>query len=624
MSETFRGVLDGPKVWQEIRSAIFTNPPNLAAEAVDGVLKRTGYVLSPRQAKLLTALDGFIEHRQAVAAAETIYHAFPAGFKETVAAQVGVKPEKVAALYFNPLSVTIRVKPDEFERFYRKVQGLTEGKEIIYPAGFCDHNIQLIIAGKRLPCSFMDSIGNPSDTPQHEDLHVQYHLLHTGSFPSFVRGCQEFMEYRMSYYLDELDSRAGVGSAWTTYESFWTHPLRTSSFEDALKKMRGFLPNNLVKRFPDQAIIDENINRLRYRTAIIRDVFRRLEGRLVNINKPNPIVDQDYNVAFAQFLIVDQGYVAPAILEQRAPKLSEARKWFHAPKGPRGKFKTDFWADAILHTAGPAEFSFLTIMTQNSLNKAFNDSRFAGESALNLTEDSISEAVSTMAWGLKEPVRKRFDIIQRIWNSKFFKQLPLTTIDKMAIRRQVLLKGITFQHQFIDLFSKMNWNNDEGYSPREQALYRHYRKAMVERSLDMEEAAEELTAQLFAGQKLDYDKLFTRTFRKDEQRYKRLLNCVESQGREEIFDDSPLEAAIFGGFVTSIIKGHVQVKDGKMVPVSIAVKGAPSLFIRLLRWANARGFSRNDTKITREYLNILKQQKLIPFALMSITDGVLA
>lgn len=226
-----------------------------------------------------------------------------------------------------------------------------------------------------------------------------------------------------------------------------------------------------------------------------------------------------------------------------------------------------------------------------------------------------------MVHGLKEAVALRFTTIQKILQGKAFAELPLTGQEQTGVKRQVLLKGVDFQKYFGYLLSGMH--QSDRFNPRASELYRYYLNIMVEKSFSLENAAEAIAAGLFTGENLDYGKIFEPGFKKSDERYARLLACVESQGEVKIFDELPLEAAILGRFRMRMLKGLVEVREGKVIDIQEAVKDAASLFIRLLDWAHTKGLSNQETITAREYLEMLLKRNLIPSYLIEKANHVL-
>lgn len=637
MIEVFRGLLNGPRVLKQVREAALTCPPEQTEQVVKEVLDANGYTLSKRQRQLWPETANLAEHRKAVAGAKALCHAFPATFKETVAAQIDIAtdPNTIEAFVFNPSSITVCLKPEEFRRVWRARRKGSTPDNNVYPGGFYNPLDQITIGGRDVLCSFMDAKCIPGNIPQHEDLHAQYDHLHPEHQPalaeykdvnSFRRFCDAITRGRMQEYLNELSAYAGSGEARSTHKWFWSHPLYYEEFQETLNKIQGQFPKDPAERFPYQAILDEYLEKLRYRTAALKDVFSVLEGQTV-IAGHDYQMDRDYNVAFAQFLTVENGFAASAIMEGRAPQLAEARRWRNAPKSPRGILKVPFWTDAVLHTAEiTSESPNLQYLKAHRIYQVLDTSFTTAMITRKnpdppLTEEKITGYVDMMLHGLKEAVALRFTTIQKVLQSTAFTELPLSGQEQTGIKRQVLLKAVDFQKYFGFLLSGMH--QSDRFNSRASELYRHYLNIMVEKSFSLEDAAETIAADLFTGENPDYGKIFEPGFKKSDERCAYLLACVESQGEVKIFDELPLEAAILGRFRMRMLKGLVEIREGEVIDIQEAVKDAASLFIRLLDWAHVKGLSNQETITTREYLEMLLKRNLVPSYLVEKANHVL-
>lgn len=614
--EAFRGVLEGPRVLKQIREVALTCPPEHTKQAIEEVLKAENYTLSRKQRQLFQGVDYFAEYRQSLALARTINQDLPNRFRMDVAISARVDPDKIVEFIFNPLSVTISLEAQEFRRIWRENEDIPQAdKPINYPGGFCDISDEFWIMGRKVPFNFMDDEKAPADAPQHEDLHNQYFYLHPTEITvpkerrgirAFTRFCQAVTERRMQYFLNEVSARAGSGKGWITHELFWSDPLYWGPFKETVEKVQQQIPKDPVARLPYQAVLDEFLERLRYRTDTVRQMFSVLETDHPAVDLA---VDREYNVAVAQFLTPENGFVAEAILNQRAPKLEEARRWRNAPKGPRGEYKISFFRDVVLHTAQHQETPYLN-------QEEYEDYCIDLHAAISIgTKQEVAEHIRALKQKLRESTEQRFPAVQRIFNSLQFAQLPVTDEQRQAIRRQVLLSAIDFHTYFGDILLNIYQSyesNKTKLSLKTVELYEHFGKTMVDEWFCLEDAAEELAATLYAGQKPNYRELFTPRFKKPDLRYSRLLECIESGGRIKIFDESPMETATLGMFKMRFITGLIPFQDGQEIEAETIARKAASLFVRLLNWAQKQKLSAAQTATTRDYLILLTKINLIP------------
>lgn len=570
----------GAELLGKIKVKAFAAKPTDVPTAVFPVIEEEKYPFLPPQLGVLPhAILLIMKYRTAVEELRLLQGVNPETASAVIAGKLGCNSGDIRQIIIHDVSATAILSNSSFltvcEDICRKEQvDVSHAKSI---AGMASKDFYVKIGDNTLPVSIQNEADERETTAQHENLHVQYTLFHPYYAPIekpssekepttnltetvALEACHEdFDAFRKTIesvtydylylYLNELSSSALTKSP--IYHRFFNDDeYYHARFAKRINAIRLGLPND-EKRIPFERAIYEEVEKVKHKIKYIEDRYRRLTETEIS---PEQLITK------MQILTPELGYTINSFLTDSEKTPEEESEWQEEyengwkPKN-RGE-KINDWVNFIATCAQIKDEDYHPIRAR--FKKTVSDYKAELYSRLKGRQSNaglVSFDVESLIWHIIAVASSRLWRLQTIFDSGYFNQLNLADDKKEEIRRRALSIGTDFHEVFLGLISSFNFNLNAIYTS-DQTLYlykdpRHLEefeaivnremRRLGERSLSLDDAAEDLVEVTAAGEEPDWSNLSAPGYKKTDEKRKRALTAIYHEGVSETRFTSPLE-----------------------------------------------------------------------------------
>lgn len=312
----------------------------------------------------------------------------------------------------------------------------------------------------------------------------------------------------------------------------------------------------------------------------VKHKMKYIEDRYLKLcNDRVPPATNDQLVSMIQILKPEHGFTINAFLNNRPYTPEEEAEWQEEyengwkPKN-RGERISD-WTEFLITTADIREDKYRLI------KKYFQTKvkEYKEELYKQLQEGkkvNIRFDTEQLLWHMQTMAKCRIRTVQTMFASDYFNQLNIDPDEKDEIKRRVLSKAVDFHEVFLGLIGSYHFNLNAIYTA-DQFLFLHknpdraeeFEKIvdnemhrLAEKSLSLDDAAEDLVETVTAGKRPKWHALFAPGYKKSDEKRKRAYEDITHKGISDTRSISPLEYMSIAILKTLYYQGMIPARMG--------------------------------------------------------------